>query len=231
MPTAEALLRVATGELGTKEFPEDSNKVKYNTAYYGREVSGSAYPWCAVFVWWCFQQAGVELPVKTASCTALRNAAKRAGMWVTGNYKPGDVVIYDWTNDGTLDHCGIIETVTNSGVVAIEGNTAVGNDSNGGAVMRRTRTTAQINGAVRPLYEEEENIVRYQYLKDIPDTFRPTIETLMNAGIIQGDGSDKAGNGDVIDLTHDQVRTLVFVYRGGGFDAKLKAAGLAPAVQ
>lgn len=49
----------------------------------------------------------------------------------------------------------------------------------------------------------------------------PTIEKLMDAGIIQGDGSDSTGNGDVIHLSHDQVRTLVFIYRGGGFDAKL----------
>lgn len=83
---------------------------------------------------------------------------------------------------------------------------------------------------VMELYEaeEEETEVRYKYLADIPAKFRPTIERLMDAGIIQGDGSDPAGNGDVIDLTHDQVRTLVFVYRGGGFDAKLQAAGLEP---
>ena len=70
----------------------------------------------------------------------------------------------------------------------------------------------------------------YQYLKDVPEKFRPIVETLMDAGIIQGDGSDKDGNGDVINLTHEQVRTLVFVYRGGGFDKKLQAAGLKPVV-
>ena len=79
--------------------------------------------------------------------------------------------------------------------------------------------------------EEDDNMVRYKYLKDVPDKFRPIIDHLMTAGIIQGDGSDSTGNGDVIDLSHDQVRTLVFVYRGGGFDRKLRAAGLAAAVQ
>lgn len=78
--------------------------------------------------------------------------------------------------------------------------------------------------------EEDDNMVRYKYLTDIPDKFRTIINQLMDAGIIQGDGSDPAGNGDVIDLSHDQVRTLVFVYRGGGFDAKLRAAGLPGAV-
>ncbi len=83
----------------------------------------------------------------------------------------------------------------------------------------------------RQFNKEEENVVTYEKLKDVPEKFRPIINDLMTAGIIQGDGSDPTGNGDVINLTHEQVRTLVFVYRGGGFDRKLRAAGLAAAVQ
>ena len=70
----------------------------------------------------------------------------------------------------------------------------------------------------------------YKYLKDIPEKFRPIIDKLMTAGIIQGDGSDPNGNGDIINLTHEQVRTLVFVYRGGGFDRKLAVKELPTAV-
>ncbi len=80
--------------------------------------------------------------------------------------------------------------------------------------------------------DEEENMVRYAFLKDIPNEngFRDIIGTLMNAKIINGDGSDTDGNNDVIDLSHDQVRSLVFEYRGGAFDRKLIAMGLPPAV-
>lgn len=148
MATAAHLLDIARAELGTKEFPAGSNKVKYSTWY------GLTGPWCVMFVMWCCNQAGVDLPIRTASCSALRAAAQSAGMWVTGNYRPGDIVIYDWGKDGKPDHCGIIETVSGSSVVAIEGNTAIGNDSNGGEVMRRTRTLTQMIGAVRPKYEE-----------------------------------------------------------------------------
>ena len=148
MATAAHLLDIARAELGTKESPAGSNKVKYSTWY------GLTGPWCVMFVMWCCHYAGVELPILTASCSALRASAQSAGMWVTGNYRPGDIVIYDWGKDGKPDHCGIIETVGGSSVVAIEGNTAIGNDSNGGEVMRRTRTMSQIIGAVRPKYEE-----------------------------------------------------------------------------
>ena len=160
-------------------------------------------------------------------------AAQMSGQWVTADYRTGDVVIYDFPGGAATDHCGIVEAAEAETLTAIEGNTAVGNDSNGGAVMRRSRSLRLVVGAVRPRYEEEEEetVVRYTHLSDIPDKFRPVIEALMNADIIQGDGSDPAGNGDVIDLSHDQVRTLVFAYRGGAFDARLKAAGLKPAVE
>lgn len=52
--TAAKLIAIAKGELGVTEWPADSNKVKYNTWYYGSAVSGSAYPWCVVFIVWCF---------------------------------------------------------------------------------------------------------------------------------------------------------------------------------
>ena len=65
---------------------------------------------------------------------------------------------------------------------------------------------------------------RYRYLSDIPeqDGFRAVVEELMNAGVIKGDGSDPLGNGDVIDLSHDMVRMMVFFHRAGMYDDVLK---------
>lgn len=56
--TAEMVVQTALSQVGTKEKPKNSNNVKYNTWFYGREVSGSAYPWCMVFVCWCFAHVG-----------------------------------------------------------------------------------------------------------------------------------------------------------------------------
>ena len=150
MATARDVLTVALGELGTRESPANSNRTKYG-AWYGLD----GQPWCVMFVEWVFSQAGVALPTRTASCTTLMNAAKAAGQWVTGGYQPGDVVIYDWGGDSKPDHCGIVEIVNDSIITAIEGNTAIGNDSDGGEVMRRTRRPYQILGAVRPVYNKE----------------------------------------------------------------------------
>lgn len=158
MATVKKLLDTAKKEIGVKESPPNSNKVKYNTEYYGKVVVGGAYPWCACFVWWVCKKSGVKLPVKTASCGELMRAAKSANMWVTSNFRPGDIVIFDFSGkQKTTQHCGIVEEIIpDYGVQSIEGNTGSTNDSNGGEVMRRRRASKFIIGAVRPVYEAEK---------------------------------------------------------------------------
>ena len=239
---ASELLALARAELLVREDPPGSNCVKYNTAYYGRAVSGAAFPWCCVFLWWLFRRAGApELFCgggRTASCGTLAAFARENGLWVTGGYRPGDLVFFRFSGTA-VQHVGIVEQNRGAaGLVTIEGNTGAGDDANGGQVQRRARPLSLVAGGYRPQYEEESNVIRtqtveqtvYEYLTDVPEKFRPVIGTLMTAGIILGDGSDPGGNGDRIDLTSDQVRTLLFLYRGGGFDRKLLSAGLSPAV-
>ena len=198
--TVKEIIAIASKEIGVKESPANSNKVKYNTWYYGREVSGSAYPWCMVFVQWVFAQAGMAVPVKTASCSALLSAAKSKGEAVYSGYQPGDVVIYDFGNDGKADHCGIVESVSGSTVTSIEGNTGIGNDSNGGEVMRRTRNVSTIIGAWRPKKEakkvtyEEWKAFMQKYRQELQDNdsseySKQAREWAINAGIISGGGT------------------------------------------
>ena len=197
MTTAQALLEIARGELGTKESPAGSNQVKY-ASWYG--LPGQ--PWCVMFVMWVFAQAGVALPTRTASCTLLMNAAKKAGTWVTSGYLPGDVVIYDWGANGVPDHCGIVESASGSAVTAIEGNTAVGNDSDGGEVMRRERQTRQILGAVRPRYEEERTV------DNTPsDAHREGVAWAVENGILLGSGGDLMLSQPV---TREQLCTMLY---------------------
>ena len=89
--TREAVLKIAAWQLGVLESPAGSNAVKYNDAFYGRRVSGGAYPWCVTFVWWVFREAGFSL-AKTASCSELRRRYQAAGQWVTEGYRPGELM-------------------------------------------------------------------------------------------------------------------------------------------
>ena len=152
MATAKEILAVARRELGYTESPAGSNRTKY-----GKWFGLDGQPWCMMFVQWCFRQADAQdlLPALTASCGALMRAAQAKGCWITGDYQPGDVVIYDFPGGAKTDHCGIVVTALTDGVRTIEGNTGVGNDSNGGEVMERTRPLSVIIGAYRPHYAEE----------------------------------------------------------------------------
>ena len=210
MATVSELLELARRQIGVKECPPNSNNVRYNTWYYGREVSGAAYPWCMVFVQWVFAQAGVKLPVRTASCGALMRAAKAAGCWVTKGYQPGDVVIYDFPGGAATDHCGIVESVDGTYISAIEGNTSSASDADGGAVERRARKFAQIVGAVRPSYDKEVEEVRYNTVEECPSWARKTVQKLIDKKYLDGDGQS-------LDLSHDMVRVLVIQDRAGGF--------------
>jgi hypothetical protein len=61
---------------------------------------------------------------------------------VTDDPIPGDLVCFDW-DGGDYDHIGLYESGDVAQFTTVEGNTSVGNDSNGGQVMRRQRDIAQ----------------------------------------------------------------------------------------
>lgn len=163
--SANDILELARAELGVKEAPAGSNKVKYNESYYGRPVSGSGYAWCAVFVWWLFQRAGAsELyfdGCKTAYVPTLLSWARRRGLLVD-EPKPGDLVIFDFAGTGRAQHIGVCERFSGNYITSIDGNTGSGNEANGGCVMRRSRHKKYILAAIRPKYEEDDDMAMTQ---------------------------------------------------------------------
>ena len=158
MSQIDKVLAVAYAEVGTKEYPPGSNNVKYNTWFYGKPVSGDTVPWCATFIWCCFGEAGLShLIPKTASCAAILQYAKDNKRFVSASeLRPGDVVLYKFaTNIRAANHVGIVAAVTDKTITAIEGNTSITSDDNGGAVMVRYRDRTHIVGGFRPKYEIE----------------------------------------------------------------------------
>lgn len=145
--TRESVLQIAKWQVGVVESPANSNRQKYGEAY-----GLNGYAWCVMFVWWVFREAGFNLR-KTASCTQLTNAYKAAGQWVTKDFKPGDIVMYDFTGKKSkTEHCGIITEVGEGYIIAVEGNTSTSNNANGGAVVERKRELKFVTGACRPMY-------------------------------------------------------------------------------
>lgn len=217
MSAAGKLVAVAAGEVGVRESPAGSNRVKYNTWFYGREVSGSSYPWCCAFVCWCFAQAGLAgLVRRTGGCTTMMNWFKARGRLVEPKQaRPGDLVFYQFDQDAYADHIGIVERVSESGLTAIEGNTSVTSQDNGGAVMRRTRRWSVVMAVARPDYDSvkeecemtKEEVRRmvaetvadaiqpkvYNTVDECPEWARKAVSWAVERGCIQGDEHGRLG--------------------------------------
>lgn len=145
MPTAAEVLAVARAEIGVVERPAGSNRVKY-WDWYDPSLQGN--PWCAAFVSWCFDQAGMRLAIQTPKgfhyTPSGRSWFDKAGRLHRAP-QVGDVALFDFPGGkNRTEHTGIVESVSRDGtrMLCIEGNTGVGNDTNGGAVMRRERVVS-----------------------------------------------------------------------------------------
>ena len=214
MGTLKNLLYIARKELGNTESPAGSNKTKY-----GKWFGLDGYAWCMMFVMWVFAQAGVNLPKRTASCGDLMRAAQAAGCWVTANFQPGDVVIYDFSGQRkTTQHCGIVELeLPDYGVQAIEGNTSErGSQDNGGMVCRKNRAQKYIIGVVRPQFEQEkkedDDMVTYKTLSDVPSWYKPAVQKVVNKGALKGTG------GGQLNISEDMCRVLTVLDNLGKLD-------------
>ncbi|MCK9479891.1 MAG: CHAP domain-containing protein [Firmicutes bacterium] len=119
-PDIDKFLEIALKEVGTNEI--GNNSTKYGDWYYNRKVSGEDYPWCATFVSWCANEAGL-LGNKIKGYEGCTAGINKYGdrFHLKNNYTPkaGDVVFYG-TNGGT--HTGIVLAYDNGYIYAVEGN-------------------------------------------------------------------------------------------------------------
>lgn len=224
------VLATAAAQIGIKESPANTNNVIFNTHYYGQAVHdglwGTKFPWCAAFVWDVFRMAGLsELYYgggKTASCPTLYRWAKQQGLIVPFEQATaGDIALFSWSAKKNADHVGIVESAKNGVLTTIEGNTAVGNEGNGGMVMRRTRKKNVVLAVFRPAYntikkeevdmtnEEVKALVAtevaaavkaafakpeiYNTVDECPEWSREAVGWAVDRGYIKGDQTGKLG--------------------------------------
>lgn len=127
----QKLVDYELSQLGTGDY-RGNNNVKYNTWYYGREVSGSGYAWCMAFqAYCCYQITGSNNAIpKNVSCTSAVNTFKSRGQfhysrYYGGNYTPkaGDVVYYTNGSRNSSCHVGMITSAPVNGYLqTVEGN-------------------------------------------------------------------------------------------------------------
>jgi len=127
---------------GVKETPPGSNQQPFGV-WYGM----NGVPWCNIFVSYCYVAVGSKAFVRGHYYSYVPYMASdahsgRNHLTVTHSPEPGDVVTFDWPGEspGTPDHTGLfvkwLDPAHNT-FATIEGNTAIGNNSNGGEVCYR----------------------------------------------------------------------------------------------
>ena len=144
------IIDIALSQEGTKE--QRLNDILYNTWYYGRNVYGGSFPYCAVFISWCANQAGLSTDIipKTASVASLhrffldQNRFKPKGDYIPS---PGDIMIQ---RSSSASHTGIVISGDTTGVDVIEGNAGEGI-----VVSRYNYDDATLTGFGTPNYPPE----------------------------------------------------------------------------
>jgi len=122
----QLLLDTAREQLNYKEGPNNYNKFAEDqriTKLYGWNVQNQ--PWCCVFVNWVFintfdYATGIALTYGgSAACRFSAALFKNNGAFVS-TPEPGDQIFY--YAGGDINHTGLVEEVTESTVITLEGN-------------------------------------------------------------------------------------------------------------
>lgn len=155
---AAAVLSLAGKEIGVMEIPVGSNSGPRVNQYLESVGDNGGLPWCAAFVYWCFQEAAAALKVpnpatRTAGALDVWDEAARRGIRRVAAaeaidrhalVQPGMVFVIE--TSGGHGHVGLVEKVDGVVLTTIEGNTNNGGSREGIGVFRRNaRRVGNIN--------------------------------------------------------------------------------------
>ncbi len=117
------LIAIANEELGYVEGPNNDTK-------YGAWYNLNYEAWCAMFVSWCCNEAGISTKIVPHYCGCTAGMAwfvNEGRFGARGEYtpKPGDIAFYRDADQSTgSTHTGIVIAVDSNRVYTIEGNTS-----------------------------------------------------------------------------------------------------------
>ena len=117
MPTvADRVVQIARAELGVSEEPSGDNTGPRVREYQAATIlEGTGWPWCAAFVEWCWEQAGLDdHPANPSTYWFCRRAAERGELSRTP--RVGGAIIWCGT------HVGLVVGLGDGVVYTVEGN-------------------------------------------------------------------------------------------------------------
>ncbi|WP_326829974.1 CHAP domain-containing protein [Streptosporangium sp. NBC_01810] len=125
-PIGDDLLRIIRPEIGYREGP--GRHSKFGEWYAANVVQDPQYetaPWCAMFIAWAAERAGVpEYVGQFAWTPSQARWFETNGAW-SRTPEPGALVFFDWSGGKDIkgiDHVGVVESVEGGTIHTIEGN-------------------------------------------------------------------------------------------------------------
>ena len=177
----------------------------------------SSYDWCAATITAnAIRQDMADIFAKECSCTLQIRQWQKMGRWVErDDYVPqtGDIIYYAWDANGSgdwtssVDHVGAVASCEGGYITAIEGNY-----KNNVSRRRIPINYKFIRGFAVPDYaslatEEEDDMVRYKTIDEIPEGFRTETQELIDLGF-NGYGDERG-----LYVTEDMLRGLIINLR------------------
>ena len=126
---AQDVLAIAKSQLGYTEstsnyIVEADTNIKGYTRY-GAWYGDHYGDWCAMFVSFCLHYADVDTVPLDANCPSWKKTLQEQDLYrAPSDYIPkaGDIIFFDWEQDDSCDHVGLVENVEDTNVITVEGN-------------------------------------------------------------------------------------------------------------
>lgn len=149
LPVRAKVKQIYTAQIGVREKTghNDGVLVEIFLKYCGLP---KGQPWCAAFVCWTFNQAGVKNP-RSGYCPDL--FAAKYVIWRRTNKdpqlfpRPGDIFGIYFPEKGRIAHTGFVDRWETQYVITTEGNTNEAGSREGDGVYRKRRSVKSIYAA------------------------------------------------------------------------------------
>ena len=211
--TAKTYLGAVEGGAQHKEIVNLYNSIKPLPVGYALKTTDD---WCAAFVSAMAQKTKLtDIIFPECGCNRMISLYKAKGRWIEDDaYVPkvGDILFYDWQDDGkgdntgSPDHVCIVEKVENGKIHTIEGNY-------GNSVARRTLAVngKYIRGYGIPDYASKGEAIKQEQTAKPTTTKKKTVEEVAKEVIDGkwGNGADRKAKLKAAGYDYDAVQAKV----------------------
>lgn len=161
------IIEIAESQVGIREKGGNNKGAairKYlDATWFDDDAKEKGFPWCAAFVTWVCKSARESLGLTWRDLNLYVGGAandwkkwgREQGWDVLSKddvAKPGDLVLFDFRNDGSSDHIGIVIKDNGQTIITVEGNTngrGERDSESGDGVWEKTRKRRLVDCFIR----------------------------------------------------------------------------------